>query len=69
MLVRLLDARISAWPLGNGVGGDRRIPDRRPFGFLIGFVLAESHGVGAIFRPVVNFFSAFRSRFFFPCSS
>jgi ABC-type nitrate/sulfonate/bicarbonate transport system permease component len=67
MLVRLLgreDVRMSLWVTAWEVIGAFLIAV--PFGFFIGFALAESHGVGAIFRPVVNFLFGIPKSIFLP---
>ncbi len=67
MLVRLLgreDVRMSLWVTGWEVIGAFLIAV--PFGFFIGFALAESHGLGAIFRPVVNFLFGIPKSIFLP---
>ncbi len=67
MLVRLLgreDVRMSLWVTVWEVIGAFLIAI--PFGFFIGFALAESHGLGAIFRPVVNFLFGIPKSIFLP---
>jgi NitT/TauT family transport system permease protein len=67
MLVRLLgreDVRLSLWVTAWEVIGAFLIAV--PLGFFIGFALAESRGLGAVFRPVVNFLFGIPKSIFLP---
>lgn len=67
MLGRLLgraDVRLSLWVTSWEVHAAFLLAV--PFGFFLGFVLAETHGIGAVFRPVVNFLFGIPKSIFLP---